>query len=73
MAVSCGLQVRVPGVFSSAEADTGRSCLRLAGHDGRHRWAPAWVGWSPDAVEEAVAAAEAAWDDEPDDEEPASG
>ena len=67
----CGAPVVVPGVFSAVDSDTGRRCVRKAGHEGVHRWSATWSTMPPDEVEEAVRRAEAAWDDdEPDGETP---
>ena len=60
----CGAPVVVPGVFSSASADTGRRCARASGHDGAHRWNATWETMPPHEVEEAVRRADAAWDDD---------
>jgi len=57
----CGAPVVVAGVFSSVDSDTGHTCVRLAGHDGGHRWTAAWAALSPEQVEEGVAR-DAAWD-----------
>ncbi|HVE63132.1 MAG TPA: hypothetical protein VNB94_04965 [Mycobacteriales bacterium] len=56
MALSrCGAPVVVPGVFSAASADTGRTCVRAAGHEGVHRWTAAWAALTAEQVEDEVA------------------
>lgn len=67
----CGQPVRVPGVFSSTETDTGHVCQRESGHDGPHRWQARWEGVSSAQVEADIARDLAAWEpsDEDDDAE----
>lgn len=66
----CDEPVRIPGVFSATETDTGHRCLRAAGHSGPHRWQAGWEGLPPEEVEAAIAADLAAWEPAEDDEPP---
>jgi hypothetical protein len=59
--------VKIPGVFTSVESDTGRACQRAAGHSGPHRWSGGWEDWSPAEVEIELAADYEKWD-KPEDE-----
>lgn len=64
----CGEPVRVPGVFSATETDTGHVCQREAGHGGPHRWQARWESSSPAEVEAEIERDRLAWDADPDEE-----
>ena len=66
---ACGEPVRVPGVFSATQTDTGHRCQREAGHRGVHRWQAKWAGVPPYEVEADIARDLAAWEPSDDDEE----
>ncbi|MEO6712868.1 MAG: hypothetical protein ABIM89_05495 [Mycobacteriales bacterium] len=58
--------MKIAGVFTSIESDTGKSCQRAGGHPGPHRWSGSWEGWAPVDVEAAITADYEKWD-KPDD------
>jgi hypothetical protein len=66
----CDQPVKVPGVFSVTDTDTGRRCLRVAGHDGPHRWQARWEGLPPEEVEAEIARDLAEWEPPEDDAPP---
>jgi hypothetical protein len=66
----CDEPVRVPGVFSATETDTGHRCQRVAGHDGPHRWQARWAGLPPEQVEAEIARDLAEWEPPDDEAEP---
>lgn len=66
MSERCGEPILEPRIFWKSDLDTGHRCVRVRGHDGRHRWSATWEALPPAEVEVAVARDEAAWSDDED-------